>query len=53
MYHANDNHSCLIIKLATLVLGIILFYKFYNFVILSGLLSFVFGVDNEGAFCRL
>ena len=30
-------------KLATLVLGIVLFYKFYNFVILSGLLLFVFG----------
>ena len=28
-------------------------YKFYNFVILSGLLLFVFGVDNEVAFCRL
>ena len=34
---------------------IVLFYiyKFYNFVILSGLLLFVFGVDNEVAFCRL
>ena len=34
---------------------IVLFYilcKFYNFVILSGLLLFVFGVDNEVAFCR-
>ena len=31
----------------------ILLYKFYNFVILSGLLLFVFGVDNEVAFCRL
>ena len=31
---------------------IVLFYiyKFYNFVILSGLL--LFGVDNEVAFCR-
>ena len=28
-------------------------YIFYNFVILSGLLLFVFGVDNEVAFCRL
>ena len=27
--------------------------KFYNFVILSGFLLFVFGVDNEVAFCRL
>ena len=27
-------------------------YKFHNFVILSGLLLFVFGVDNEVAFCR-
>ena len=26
---------------------------FYNFVILRGLLLFVFGVDNEVAFCRL
>ena len=34
-------------------LGIVLFYKFYNFVILSGLLLFVFGVDDEVAFCRL
>ena len=34
---------------------IVLFYiyEFYNFVILSGLLLFVFGVDNEVAFCRL
>ena len=33
---------------------IVLFYvyKFHNFVILSGLLLFVFGVDNEVAFCR-
>ena len=33
---------------------IVLFYtyKFYNFVILCGLLLFVFGVDNEDAFCR-
>ena len=31
----------------------ILLYKFYNFVILSGLLLFVFGVDTEVAFCRL
>ena len=30
-----------------------LLYKFYNFVILSGFLLFVFGVDNEVAFCRL
>ena len=32
---------------------IVVFYihKFYNFVILSGLLLFVFGVDNEVAFC--
>ena len=28
-------------------------YTFYNFVILSGLLLFVFGVDNEVAFCKL
>ena len=28
-------------------------YEFYNFVILSGLLLFVFGVDNEVAFCKL
>ena len=28
-------------------------YKFYNFVILRGLLLFVFGVDSEVAFCRL
>ena len=27
--------------------------KFYNFVILSGLLLFVFSVDNEVALCRL
>ena len=27
--------------------------KFYNFVILGGLLLFVFSVDNEVAFCRL
>ena len=55
MYHANDKCSRLIIKLAALVLGIVLFYicKFYNFVILSVLLLFVFGVDNEVAFCRL
>ena len=57
MYHAKDKYSCLIIKLATLVLGIVLFYisvyKFFNFVTLSGLLFFVFGVDNEVAFCRL
>ena len=26
---------------------------FYNFVMLSGLLLFVFSVDNEVAFCRL
>ena len=54
MYHANDK-SCLIIKLATLVLGVLFYFifKFYNFVILSGLLLFVFGVDNEVAFCRL
>ena len=26
MYHANDKYSCLIIKLAALVLGIVLFY---------------------------
>ena len=34
---------------------IVLFYlyKFNNFVILSGLLLFVFGVDNQVAFCRL
>ena len=34
---------------------IVVFYIFkcYNFVILSGLLLFVFGVDNEVAFCRL
>ena len=31
----------------------ILLYKFYNFMILSGLLLFVFGVDSEVAFCRL
>ena len=31
----------------------ILLYKFYNLVILSGLLLFVFGVDTEVAFCRL
>ena len=31
----------------------ILLYQFYNFVILSGLLLFVFGVDSEVAFCRL
>ena len=48
-----DNDKCLIIKLATLVLGIVIFYKSYNFVILSGLLLFVFGVDDEVAFCRL
>ena len=28
-------------------------YKFYNFVILRGLLLLVFSVDNEVAFCRL
>ena len=28
-------------------------YKLYNFVILSGLLLFVFGVDDKVAFCRL
>ena len=28
----------------------ILLHKFYNFVILSGLLLFVFGVDTEVAF---
>ena len=28
-------------------------HKFYNFVILSGLLLFVFGMDTEVAFCRL
>ena len=28
-------------------------YKFFNFVILSGLLLFVLGVDNEVVFCRL
>ena len=27
-------------------------YKLYNFAILSGILLFVFGVDNEVAFCR-
>ena len=34
---------------------IVLFYvyKFHIFVILSGLLLFVFGVDNKVAFCRL
>ena len=34
---------------------IVVFYinMFYTFVILSGLLLFVFGVDNEVAFCRL
>ena len=31
----------------------ILLYKFYNFVILSGLLLFVLAVDTEVAFCRL
>ena len=31
----------------------VLLYKFYNFVILRGLLLFVFGVDSEVAFCRL
>ena len=31
----------------------ILLYKFYNVVILSGLLLFVVGVDTEVAFCRL
>ena len=31
----------------------ILLYKFHNFVILSGLLLFVLGVDSEVAFCRL
>ena len=31
----------------------ILIFKFYNFMILSGLLLFVFGVDTEVAFCRL
>ena len=31
----------------------ILLYKFYNFVILGGLLMFVFGVDTEVAFRRL
>ena len=53
MYQANDKRSCLIIKLAILVLGIVLFYKFYDFVILSDLLLFVIGVDTEVAFCRL
>ena len=55
MYHANDKYSCLIIKLATLVLVVSFYfiYKFYNFGILRGLLLFVFGVDNEVAFCRL
>ena len=40
------------INLTTLVLGIVSFYvyKFYNFVILSGLLLFVFGEDNKVAF---
>ena len=56
MYLANDKQSCLIIKLATLVLGVLFYFtyicKFYNFVILSGLLLFVFGMDNEVAFCR-
>ena len=28
-------------------------YKFFNFVILRGLLLLVFGVDNEVAFCKL
>ena len=34
---------------------IVLFYiyKFYDFVILNGVLLLVFGVDNEVAFCRL
>ena len=31
----------------------IFLYKFHNFVILSGLLFFVFGLDSEVAFCRL
>ena len=31
----------------------ILLYKFYNFVILSGLLLFVFNMESEVAFCRL
>ena len=46
------NNSCLMINLTTLVLGIVSFYvyKFYNFVILSGLLLFVFGEDNKVAF---
>ena len=37
------------------VLGVLFYfiYVFYNFVILNGLLLFVFGVDNEIAFCRL
>ena len=54
MYHANDKQSCLIIKLTTLVLGVLFYftyiYKLYIFVILSCLL--LFGVDNEVAFCR-
>ena len=34
---------------------IVLFYifKFYNFVIVRGLLLFVFSIDNDVAFCRL
>ena len=37
-----------------LIMFTVLFYiyEFYNFVILSGLLLFVFGVDNEVAFRR-
>ena len=31
----------------------ILLCKFYNFVIFSGLLLFVFGLDTEVAFCKL
>ena len=43
------------IKIGKITIGycFILLYKFYNFVILSGLLLFVFGVDTEVAFCRL
>ena len=41
------------ISIRFIVLFYIGLYKLYSFVILSDLLLFVFGVDNEVAFCRL
>ena len=43
-------------EIGNISLSFVLFYynyKFYNFVILCGLLLFVFGMDTEVAFCRL